>query len=72
MNKSVLAAIKELYSLIETEENIINDIEHDYLTENTARNGREVLWYDDGRISKAIYIDTLEELTECDIYNELC
>lgn len=72
MNKSVLAAIKELYSLIETEGDILNDIEHDYLTEQTARNGREVLWYYDNRYNKAIYIDTLEELTEYDIDNELC
>lgn len=69
---SVLAAIKKLYKELCKEESVLNDIEHDYLTENTCRNGREVLWYFDGNNELAIYIDTLDFLTKEEIEKELC
>ena len=50
---------------------LINAIEADFLTENTARNGKAVLWYYDGITEKAIYIDSLEFLTNEEIENEL-
>lgn len=69
----MLAAIKKLYEEIGFEDvDVLSDIEHDYLTENTCRNGRDVLWYIDEANNIAIYIDTLEFLTEEEIEKELC
>ena len=43
-----------------------------YLTENKARSGREVLWYlDQDEHEAAVYIDTGEKLTEEEIEKEL-
>lgn len=67
-------AITILYRLMYKEVNlemVFNDMEHDYLSECIARNGREVLWYMDESNSVAIYKDTLEELTEEEIEEEL-
>ncbi len=50
---------------------INNDRKYDYLTENVARNGREVLWYMDESHNLAIYVDTLEQLTDEEIEKEL-
>lgn len=42
------------------------------LTQNTARNGRPVMWYLDGDgYEAAVYIDTLETLTQEEIEKEL-
>lgn len=68
---NVLAAITKLYKEIGFED-VLNDIEHDYLTENTCRNGRDVLWYIDENHNVAIYEDTLEFLTEEEIEEQLC
>ena len=68
---SVLAAIEKLYKEIGFED-VLNDIKNDYLTENTCRNGKEVLWYLDENKSVAIYVDSLEFLTEEDIEEQLC
>ena len=74
MNKSVLKAITVLYAEIPGSEDadILDDIKNDVLTDITARNGREALWYMVENIDKAIYVDTLEFLTEEEIEKELC
>ena len=41
------------------------------LTENTARNGKAVLWYLDEHFEKAIYIENGEELTPEEIKKQL-
>lgn len=71
MNKSVLLAIKKLYQHLGTD-SVIEDIDGDTLTENQCRNGRNVLWYLDETNNVAIYIDTLELMTEEEIEKELC
>lgn len=69
----VLAALKKLYDEIGFDEpHIYDDIENDYVTENKCRNGREVLWYTDESHNIAIYIDTLEFLSEEEIDEQLC
>lgn len=60
------------YSLMDLLEAINRDMELDYLTENECRNKRAVLWYSDENYNEAIYIDTLEFLTEEEIEKELC
>lgn len=50
---------------------LINDATSNYLTINTARNGRDVLWYLYNDSNYGIYLDTLEYLTEEEIENEL-
>lgn len=72
MNKSVLKAIAKLYERIPYSETILEDIDGSFLTEDTTRNGREVLWYMDETHNEAVYIDTLEFLTEEEIEKELC
>lgn len=68
-----MAAIKHLYELLDIDEDSINnDIEHDYLTIDTGRNGRDVAWYCDENRNKAVYIDNLEELTDEEIESQLC
>lgn len=42
------------------------------ITINTCRNGRKVAWYLDETKELCIYIDTMEELTQEEIENELC
>ena len=72
MNKSALKAIAKLYERIPYSETILEDIDGSFLTEDTARNGREVLWYMNDLFNEAVYIDTLEFLTEEEIEKELC
>ena len=72
MNKSALKAIAKLYERIPYSETILEDIDGSFLTEDTARNGREVLWYMNDLFNEAVYIDTLEFLTEEEIAKELC
>lgn len=67
----MLEALLKLYEEINFQD-VIEDIKHAHLTENTCRNGRTVLWYMDERLSVAIYIDTLEFLSEEEIEEELC
>jgi hypothetical protein len=42
-----------------------------YLTVNTARNGRDVVWYFDGINELAYYIDTNDKLTDDEIEEQL-
>ena len=51
---------------------IQEDINNSYLTSNKCRNGREVIWYLDEANESCVYIDTLEELSDKEIENELC
>jgi len=68
MNKSTLNALIKLYDEIGLSyTDVIRDMKYGYLTENTCRNGRDVLWYMD----VCIYIDTLEFLTEAEIDDQL-
>ncbi len=65
-------AIKNIYDTLGLDKpDIKNDRKHGYLTDNVARNGRNVLWYLDETNDIAIYIDTLEQLTEEEIEKEL-
>ena len=66
----VLEALKKLYEKLNID-SILDDISDDTLTENTARNGRAVLWYLDESQNIAIYCDTLDFLTNEEIENEL-
>lgn len=69
----MLLAIVKLYELLGFDFTDFNiDIKYDYLTENIARNGRSVLWYIDETHNAAIYVDTLELLTDEEIEKELC
>lgn len=68
----MLKALEKLYNEIGFENpNIIDDVKNEYLTENTARNGRPVLWYVDNVKEVAIYLDNLQLLTDEEIENEL-
>lgn len=71
-NTSILKAMQVLYDYIgNTEPDILNDIEHGYLTENTGRSGRDVVWYADENNDVAVYVDTLEILSDEEIDREL-
>lgn len=69
-NTSVLTALTKLYTT-NISSDVLADISTGYLTENTCRNGRDVLWYSDENTNTAIYIDTLELLSEAEIEREL-
>lgn len=72
MNTSVLKAIKKLYKELGiSSPDVLADIERDALTENTCRNGRDVVWYLDNENDVAVYIDTLEILSDEEITKEL-
>lgn len=69
---STLKAIIKLYDYLGLNENsILDDIKNDFLTENDCRNGRSVIWYNDGSHEMAIYIDTLDILSDEEIEKEL-
>lgn len=67
----MIEALRALYDELGIEFTL-RDVDKDYLTENTCRNGRKVLWYMDENKCVAIYIDTLEFLTDEEIEKELC
>lgn len=73
----ILDAAKELYAdlnLCDEEEAfqcIESDDEHGYFTVNRCRNGREVVWYNDGADEKCIYVDNRTELDADEIQKEL-
>lgn len=72
--KAIKQAIKELgyFDVAEDEETLCEWYENGTATINTARNGRTVAWVLLESAEKAIYVDTLEELTEEEIESELC
>ena len=67
----VLEAINKVYSIVGYGEDVFGDIENGYLTENETRSGRDVVWYMDGEKECAVYVDTLEVLTEEEIETQL-
>ncbi len=69
---SFLKALTFLYQRFSIpNRDILFDIATGTLTENKARNGRDVLWYLDHSVNAAIYIDMLEVLSEDEIEKEL-
>lgn len=75
-----LATVKALDTLnLYGETNFANSVEeisklfdNDTITINTCRSGRDVVWYNDNDGKNCcIYIDTLEELNEQNITEEL-
>lgn len=71
-NSSVLIAMVALYEELGYGDYILGDIRCDYLSENIGRSGRLVLWYNDNNSEAAIYVDTLEFLSEEEIEEEFC
>ncbi|MCR5837170.1 MAG: hypothetical protein K6G88_11740 [Lachnospiraceae bacterium] len=68
-----LEVIRKLYEELGFDEpDIVSDISNNYLTEHTARNGKDVLWYVDESHNAAIYVDSEEFLSETEINKELC
>lgn len=68
-----IEAMAKLYEEMDFENpDIAEDMKNDFLSECKCRNGREVLWYMDEANNKAIYIDTMEFLTDEEIEKELC
>ena len=58
-------AENKIYSILNFDDpNPTKDREMDYLTEITGRSGKKILHYLDTVNDVAIYIDTLEELSE--------
>lgn len=52
-------AVKTLYNHIDMDTDSIQaDMDHDYLTQNEGRNGREYLWYMDNETCAAIDLET--------------
>lgn len=69
----MLEAIKRLYNELGVENpDIIADYDHDYISINKCRNGRDCVWYLDESKEACIYIDTLEFMTDEEIEKELC
>lgn len=75
--EAMLERLNGEFIYYETEDEKKESLRHlydtDMLTRNMARNGREVLWYIDPDNGKcvSIYIDTLEELSEEEIEEQL-
>ena len=68
----MLEALKKLYEKLELNNpDILSDYDNDYLSEHTARNGSNVLWYLDEGHEAAIYVDSCELLTHEEIETEL-
>ena len=72
--KAIKQAINELgyFDVAENEETLCKWYEDGTASINIARNGRTVAWVLLECAEKAIYVDTLEELTEEEIESELC
>lgn len=72
--EAIKQAINELgyFDVAENEETLCEWYENGTASINTARNGRTVAWVLLESAEKAIYVDTLEELTEEEIESELC
>ena len=76
MNEKELKAIEKAmdYAGINFDEEYMQRlIELDEVSIVTARNGRDVAWLvESERHDAAVYVDTLEQLTEEEIEKELC
>lgn len=71
-NTSVLKAMVMLYEELGYGEYILDDLKWDVLGEYIGRSGRLVLWYNDNNDEAAIYVDTLEFLSDEEIEKEFC
>lgn len=71
-NTSVLGAMVKLYDELCMGDFVIDDIKWNLLSENIGRSGRLVLWYNDNTSEAAIYVDTLEFLSDEEIEKEFC
>lgn len=72
--KAIKQAVKELgyFDVAENEAALCEWYENGTASINIARNGRAVAWVLLESAEKALYVDTLEELTEEEIESELC
>lgn len=72
--KALKQAVKELgyFDVAENEETLCEWYENGTASINTARNGRAVAWVLLESSKKALYVDTLEELSEKEIIDQLC
>lgn len=72
--KALKQAVKELgyFDVAENEETLCEWYENGTDSINTARNGRAVAWVLLESSEKALYVDTLEELSEKEIIDQLC
>ncbi len=72
--KAIKQAVKELgyFDVAENEATLCEWYENGTASINIARNGRAVAWVLLESAEKALYVDTLEELTEEEIESELC
>lgn len=71
---NIKTAIEMIYRQLGMDlDNVDNDAEHNLLTVNTGRTGREAVWYLDfiGNES-AVYTDTLQFLAREEIEAEFC
>lgn len=64
----ILEAIVKLYNRLD---GIVFDSKDNHFMDVTARNGRDVFWYRDEMYNEAVYVDTLEVLSEEEIEREL-
>ena len=73
-SKNLKAIIKVLE--LANEETTIGNLKQlmdtDTITTNKARNGREVIWYMTELTNICVYTDTIEELSEAEIEDQLC
>lgn len=68
-----MKAIQYLYDEINMNiDSVVDDWNNNYLTINECRNKRLVVWYIDECHNCCIYIDTLDELDEEEIGEQLC
>lgn len=72
MSSEAIAIIYNIIGIKPDKNQIEQDQEHDYLTVNIARNGKNVIWYLDENYNVAVYTDTLEQLSENEIEEQLC
>lgn len=72
MARNILGAIIKAYQEVGIDNpDVVFDIKYGYLTENEARNGRCVIWYLDAAHNVAVYVDTLEVLSDKEIDEQL-
>lgn len=71
-NTSVLRALVKLYDELCMGDCVLDDILYSIVSENIGRSGRLVLWYNDNNCEEAIYVDTLEFLSDEEIEKEFC
>ena len=71
MSKQIYALQKLYERLGFGNPDVFEDYDNNFLTRNTTRSGRPVLWYLDANLEAVIYIDTGEFLTAEEIKDQL-